>query len=307
VLSVVIPTRNRREVLLATLESLERQRAPEGGFEVVVVDNGSSDGSAAAVRELAGGSDLQLQVVEEPHGGPASARNRGVAASSGELILFLGDDTEPADPGLIASHVRLHRAAAKESYAVLGRVTWNPHQQVTPFMEWLVGRGGFQFSFNRLQAGPVSPVDAFWTAHVSLGRGLFDRAGGFDERFPYAAVEDVELGTRLERAGGVLDYHPELLVLHTHPTELSASVERFRRVGRSAALLHQIDPGWDRPELSEPSGPRWLLVRGTDPIWRALAAVGRPRRLRETAWRALHLSAYSRGYREGPPDGGASS
>ena len=303
-LSVVIPTRNRREALIRTLRSLERQRRPDGDFEVVVADNGSGDGSPEAVRELADRSSLAVRLVEEPRPGPAAARNRGVEEARGDLILFLGDDTEAAGDDLIARHVELHEGGPDAGFAVLGLVTWSARQPVTPFMDWLE-RGGYQFAYGSLEDGRVSGTNAFWTAHVSLGRKLFERAGGFDERFPYAAVEDIELGARLERAGMVLEYHPELLVLHTHPTDLTASLERLRRVGRSAALLHEIDPGWDNPGLPRPGAVRSRLLRGSAPLWRGMAALGKPRRLRDLAWKALHVSAYARGFSQGPPAGPA--
>lgn len=298
-LSVVIPTKDRRETLLTTLRSLEGQREPERGFEVVVADNGSRDGSADAARELADRSNLRLSVVDAASGGPAAARNRGVEAARGEVILFWGDDVEPAGDGLLDAHARLHEAGS-EPYGVLGRVAWSERQEVTPFMRWLE-RGGFQFSFGALAPGPVAATDAFWTAHVSLSRGAFERAGGFDERFPDAAVEDVELGLRLDRLGVVLDYRPELLALHTHPTALAASLSRQRRVGRSAALLHEIEPGWDRPGLGRPGFGRRLLLRGSAPACRVIAAVSPEGRLRDRAWKEMHVAAYARGLREGPP------
>ena len=303
--SVVIPTRDRRDELLCTLAALRDQRDPGGGFEVIVADNGSSDGSLEAVQGLTGGdrdgAAMRLRAISEPRGGPAAARNAGVAAAAGEVILFLGDDTEPADPGLVAAHGRLHREAGDARYGVLGHVAWSGRQEVTPLMDWL-GRT-FQFGYDALEPGPgrVPPRRAFWTAHVSVRRELFECAGGFDTRFPWAAVEDVELGLRLERLGGWLEYHPELLVLHTHPTELGPSLERSRRVGRSAALLHELHPDWSDRELAAARGPAWLGLRLSAPLWRALAAVAPRGRIREHAWRRMHQVAYARGFAEGPP------
>jgi glycosyltransferase involved in cell wall biosynthesis len=301
-LSVVIPTKDRRELLLSTLASLESQRSPGLSFEVVVVDNGSVDGTPEAVRARAAVSPMPLTLVTEPAGGPARARNTGVAAASGELIVFIGDDTPAAGDDLLAAHGRLHEKRPDARYAVQGRVTWDDRAPVTPLMEWLE-RGGVQFGFDDLVSGAVPATKAFCTAHVSVKRELFDLAGGFDQRFPYAAVEDIELGARLEELGVVLDYHPELLALHRHPTDLPASLARRRRVGRSAALLHRIHPDWRRREMGRPRGLRWRLLRLTRPLWSWVerAAGGRPR---EIAWRALHLSAYAEGYRQGPPSGG---
>lgn len=301
-LSVVIPTRDRRGVLLETLRSLTAQDAPKGGFELVVVDNGSTDGTADAVRELQASSNVSVELVIEPGAGPARARNAGVAAASGELIMFLGDDTAAEAADLLARHAQLHDERPDWRYAIQGRATWMPGKEITPLMEWLE-RSGFQFDFDRLGPGPIDPVVAFYTAHVSLKRRLFEEAGEFDTRFPWAAVEDTELGLRLDRLGIELDYHPELLVLHDHPTTLAASLRRMERVGRSAALLHRIHPDWDRAELASPEGWRWRALRGTAPLWGAGARVPLPARARDRIWKLAHLAAYARGYRQGPPSG----
>ena len=301
-LSVVIPTKDRRERLLTTLASLESQRSSEGDFEVVVVDNGSTDGTPEAIHELRSAYSLALALVTEPNGGPARARNAGAAAADGEVILFHGDDTAAASEHLLASHARLHEENPDSRYAIQGRVTWDQPERVTPLMEWLE-RGGVQFGFAGLAPGPVDPARHFCTAHASLKREFLERAGGFDQRFPYAAVEDIELGARLDGLGVTLEYHPELLTLHHHPTDLSVSLERMHRVGRSAALLHSIHPDRRGLDMPNPYGLDWRLMRLTRPLWRVIQriAAGRPR---EIAWSALHRSAYAAGYVQGPPEPG---
>jgi glycosyltransferase involved in cell wall biosynthesis len=301
-LSVVIPTRDRRGVLLETLRSLVAQDVPNGGFEVVVVDNGSTDGTADAVRGLQASSEVPLELVAEPEAGPARARNAGVAAARGELIMFLGDDTAAEAADLLARHAQLHAERPDWRYAIQGRATWMPDRQITPLMEWLE-RSGFQFDFDRFAPGPIDPVVAFYTAHVSLKRRLFEESGEFDTRFPWAAVEDTELGLRLDRLGIELDYHPELLVLHDHPTTLAASLRRMERVGRSAALLHRIHPDWDRAELASPDGWRWRALRGAGSLVEAAGRIPLPDRARDRVWKLAHLAAYARGYRQGPPTG----
>jgi GT2 family glycosyltransferase len=170
-------------------------------------------------------------------------------------------------------------------------------------MRWLES-AGIQFDFESLEPGPVPAGRFFCTAHVSMKRELFERAGGFDERFPDAAIEDIELGVRLEERGAELDYHPELLVLHTHPTDPDRSVARLGRVGRSAALLHEIRP--EGAPLDVPSGPKWSLIEAAGPLWRLLSERGFPAAVRRLGWRGRHMRAYRRGYLEGPPPvGGA--
>lgn len=284
-LSVIVPTRDRREVLLHTLDRLAAQRGA-GDVEIVVVDNGSADGSAEAVRARHPG----VTVVAEPRPGPAAARNTGARTASGDLLLFLGDDMAPAADDLLAAHRRLHAARPEPEYGVLGRVAWRPDLPVTPFMHWLE-HGGPQFDFARLPAGRVEPSRHFITAHVSIKHAVFEP---FDERFPYAAVEDAELGLRLERRGLWLDYRPELLVHHDHPTSVEAAVARMQRTGESARLLLELHPDafadWPRPRR------RWRLYPAAAAAARAVLRGRPPRAVRERAWTVLMLDAYARGF-----------
>jgi hypothetical protein len=161
-------------------------------------------------------------------------------------------------------------------------------------MHWLE-HGGPQFDFYRMTAGPVSPATHLITAHVSLKRRALVDAGGFDERFPYAAVEDAELGLRLARRGVVLDYVPDLLVLHDHFTSLDAAVGRMRKVGASARLLHEIHPEEAETAFVRPRG-RWRLYPAAARAARELVRPRVPAPLRERAWTVLMLDAYAAGY-----------
>lgn len=285
---MVIPTRDRRDVLLHTLDRLAAQRV-DAAVEIIVVDNGSSDGTPAAVP----GRHPAVRVLEQPRPGPAAARNLGIAAASSPIVLLLGDDMAPASEELLAAHLRLHRERLDGPDAVLGRVTWRPDLPVTSFMHWLEN-GGPQFDFPNLAAGLVRPSTHFITAHVSIRREALEP---FDERFAFAAVEDAELGLRLERRGVRLEYRPELLVHHDHPTTVSAAVARMERVGASARLLHEIHPEADtvfpRPRA------RWRAYPAVAAVARAALAAGRSDAMRRRAWGALMLDAYARGYLRG--------
>lgn len=289
----MIPTRDRRDTLMATLAVLDQQAIAPDLAEIVVVDNGS-DGAGAAVA-TAVTSGPARRVVRSDAAGPAAARNRGVDAARAPVVLFLGDDMAPAGVDLLARHMELHRHRPEVDYAVLGRATWRPDRPITPFMHWLE-HGGPQFDFAQLAAGPVAADTHLITAHVSIKREMLRRVGGFDERFTRAAAEDNEIGIRLADAGLTLDYHPELVVLHDHPTTLDASRDRMRGVGQSARLLHELHP--DRVGRPHP-GPRrrWRAYPLAAALARATLAIRSPRRVRERAWHVLMLDAYARGYR----------
>lgn len=275
------------------------QECPAGDFEVIVVDNGSTDDTADALAALERVSEGRLRALLEPLRGPAAARNTGVAAARGEVVMFLGDDNEPADDSLLSSHVALHAARPEPEYAVLGKVVWDEREPVTPLMRWL--DTGPQFAYGLLAPGPVDVAGFFYTAHVSLKKEAFDAAGGFDTRFPYAAVEDMEIGLRLRDRGVVLDYRDELVVLHSHETTLDRWLERMRLVGRSAALLERMYPDNPSPTVSMPTGTRYAGVRVAAPAFTRLGHPGAPPWFQELRWRVLHHAAYARGYREGPP------
>jgi glycosyltransferase involved in cell wall biosynthesis len=298
-LSVVIPTKDRAEALRRTLDALEAQEAGDAQLEAIIIDNGSSDETVAQVKQRASTGGLPIRLLEQPDGGPAAARNAGAQVASGEVLLFLGDDTEPADEKLLQAHLHLHAARPEPGYGVLGRITWTPRQPVTPFMRWLEN-GGPQFHYGQLDAGPVDAASYFYSSHASLKRAIFEQVGGFDVRFPTAAVEDTELGVRLADAGLELDYHPELLVLHDHPTTPDQSLRRSVAVGRSAALYNRLRSDHPHPGVREPRGLAWEVVRAAAPLLGALARLPLPGGVRERVWLAMTRAGYARGYRLGP-------
>jgi glycosyltransferase involved in cell wall biosynthesis len=293
-LSVIIPTRDRLPKLRATLAGLAEQELGDVEAEVIVVDNGSTDGTPEALTDVADGFPLPLRPLAEPAPGAGPARNAGLEAAHGELILFLGDDTRPAAADLLRRHVELHQPKT----AVLGRVAWAPQLNVTPLMQWL--EHGAQFAYADMRAGPAGP-EHFYTAHVSAPRALLHAAGGFDPQAPMH-FEDAELGRRLFAAGLELDYHPELLVHHDHQITLDRWVARQEAVGQAGRRLHER---MDLPEqiVPRPGGWRWTAasaiarVAGTPQSeWRSL-----PRPVRDRLYAATHYAAYARGYKQCAP------
>jgi len=236
-LSVVVPTYRRPELLRRCLDSLRAQDVERDRFEVVVVDDGSGDSTAQVLNMF----DV-IGVVQAENRGPAAARNVGLATATGELVLFLDDDVAAA-PDLVSTHLRLHAQRDDPLLGVLGRVDWDPSLQVTNFMHWL-DRSGLQFAYDTwLREGAVAPpYAAFYTANLSMHRALLADVGGFDERFPYAAFEDIELAFRLAGRGFHLDYQPSAQAFHTRAIELEGFCRRMEKVGESAELMRVAAP-----------------------------------------------------------------
>ena len=276
-LSVIIPTRDRREVLMETLRRL-RAHAASAPIEVIVVDDGSKDESSAAAESLQP-APWPLAVLRQEGNGPAAARNRGIAAASAPACLFIGDDSLPTEE-LIDRHVEFHRAHSESTDAVLGLVVPAPPLDAST-LQWWLHEDGAQFGYAALVPGQTAPPSCFWTSNVSVKLTLLREAGGFDEGFPGAACEDAELGFRLARAGMTLHYDPRALAEHFHPTDLSRVLRRMRAIGVAYRRLHELAPEAVQP--SRPGAKHKVKAAGL-----TLAMLpGRPGRAREAAWRFL--------------------
>lgn len=236
--SVVIPTRNRGEKLSECLGALARQTLPADRFEVVVVDNGSDDGSYAKAERAAGETPFRTRVVFEPRRGPAAARNCGIEHAQGRRILFLGDDIL-ASPDLMHEHL----AAAEQhaGAAVLGFTDWAPHLRPTPFMRYLAPERGPQFRYATIADPMNCGYHFFYTSNLSLERRWFDLER-FDPAFPYACLEDADLGYRLEKRGLRIVFHRPALAYHDHVIRFRDFLERMKQQGESNVIFYRKYP-----------------------------------------------------------------
>lgn len=236
--SVVIPTHNRRDDLLRCLKALDAQTLPAPAFEVIVSDDGSTDRTRETVEGYR--PPYALKYLRQENRGPASARNAGVQAASGEIVLFIGDDIS-ADPRLLERHVAAHRSGPQE-LAVLGHTAWPPDLSVNELMRYVTDVTPLQFGFHQIQDRNNVPFGFFYTSNVSVKRAFLMGGDLFDEGFPYAAFEDIELEYRLRQRGMRMVYDPEAIGYHYHPTDLKRFSERQYRAGRSAVHFHRTHP-----------------------------------------------------------------
>ncbi|MEM8932249.1 MAG: glycosyltransferase [Acidobacteriota bacterium] len=289
-LSVVVPTYGRREALALTLEAYERQTPDDLRFELVVVDDGSSDGTAEWLASRRP-KRYRLRFDCQENAGPAAARNRALARAEGEIVLITGDDIEPT-PDLLHRHVEAHRHHADPKVAVLGLTIWPPGERLTATMRHIDGPGAQQFSYGNFTPGAEYDFRHLYTSNISLHRSLLAaEPGPFSTIFPSAAFEDAELGHRLAFHGLRIVYHPEAVGHHHHPYGVRGFYRRQVRCGQMAVVLLGR-----HPELV-----RWLGVRELE--WRRLDLLALPaaerRRLRHAiddpidgfdAWRERALA-----------------
>jgi glycosyltransferase involved in cell wall biosynthesis len=265
--SVVIPTYNRLEVLAEVLQALEfQQGAPT--FEVIVVDDGSTDGTSNWLRNRT--FRIPLRVLTQENRGPAAARNTGVIVAQGQWVAFLGDDTVPSG-GWLAAHREAHRRHGDGSLvAVIGYTGWHQRMSLNPFLRY-INEHGLQFGYALIQDPENVPFNFFYTSNLSLHRDLL-LAEPFDLRFPYPAWEDIEVAYRLKKRGLRLIYEKSATVAHDHPTDLARFATRQEKAGYCAVVFYRLHPelggflglGPDGPPPVPPGGPqqwRERLVR----------------------------------------------
>lgn len=193
-LSIIIPTYNRLPRLQEVLAGLEQQQAQLKHFEVIVVADGSTDGTASYFQTYSTALDLRFIVQE--NAGAAAARNRGIDAATGELVLFLDDDVVPA-PDLVQKHLDAHARLGADT-VVMGPMLTPSDFQMKPWVAW--EQTMLQKQYADMAAGKYQPTARqFFTGNTSLARHHLVQQGGFNTRFRRA--EDVELAYRLARAG----------------------------------------------------------------------------------------------------------
>lgn len=175
--SVVIASRNRANELRACLSAL-RGQVTQTAFEVIVVDNGSGDQTPAVIAAAACQGVRSLHVAEPNR---ARARNAGIAAARGELIVFCDDDTV-APSGFIEAHVRAHATA--RSAVVSGPIINVPSWRQRP----VPGARHYSRSF-------------LCTCNASVTKYALEAVGGFDETYDLYGWEDTDLGIRLKERG----------------------------------------------------------------------------------------------------------
>jgi glycosyltransferase involved in cell wall biosynthesis len=212
--SVVIPTFNRASILAETLRALASQSVcvpdlpRKLDYEVIVVDDGSTDSTRSVVEDQRRSFPVDLAYHFQQNRKQGAARNRGANSARGSFLLFLGDDIIP-QTDFIARHweARQTRGETREDskVVVIGYTTWGEGLKVTPFMRY-IGEHGWQFGFSLIKDPESVPFNFFYTSNLSIGRRLFLDSGGFDEEFQEYGWEDIELSLRLSNNGTRLVY-----------------------------------------------------------------------------------------------------
>ena len=239
--TVIIPVKDRPQRLAACLAALG-ETGPEGSCPVIVVDDGSADEAAIAAVTRRHHAELRRRALT---GGPAAARNSGLAGISTELVAFIDSDcVPPADwLGDLVAHLADPLVAA-----VAPRVVAAPAASTAGRYER--ARGSLDLGRRAARVQPGSRVSYVPTAALLVRSAALARAGGFDEDLRYG--EDVDLVWRLHEAGWRIRYDPAVEVIHHGPESWPALLTRRFRYGTSAAPLARRHPGNLAPLVLQP-------------------------------------------------------
>ena len=213
IFSIVIPTRDRRPELAQCLHRLApgAQTLPAADYETIVTDDSPTESARAVVQTYPA-----VRYIVGTKRGPAANRNCGAAQARGDWLVFVDDDCLP-DPGWLQGYAR--RIQQADAPRVCEGRTY---------------AGG-----ERRSCYETSPVNEqgghLWSCNFAIERAVFAALGGFDERFPYAAMEDVDLRVRLERTGQPVAFEPAAAV--RHPWRVESDLRRARRRHRESVLV----------------------------------------------------------------------
>jgi GT2 family glycosyltransferase len=305
-ISVIVPTYNRRERLRRLLRRLDELHETGPVFEVVVVVDGATDGTEAMLASAT--VRYPLRVLTQAQSGPAAARNRAIAAAEGELLLFIDDDVVPVD-GMIERHLAVHRLDRRA--VVMGAMLPPLGAPLPPWLRWEAAT--LQKQYDAMTAGEWSPTPRqFYTANASVRREHVLAVGGFDESFRRA--EDIELGFRMGDRGLRFYFLPDAAVLH-EPDRTFAKwfsvayeygqqdVRLYREKGRQYVVhalrddfprRHRLNRAVTRLSLGHPRRSR--AARTLIGALGAAADRGGASRVAQYAYSALYGLAYYQGF-----------
>lgn len=233
--SVVIPTYNRKSILIKCLQALENQKIDSliQEYEVILVDDGSTDGT---LEWLAKNTNQfpHLKTFAQVHQGPAAARNLGVKQAKGDTIIFIDSDLIVTEKFLQAHGNALVKGAEKIGSDRL--FTYG----------WVINTNNFENPTSEPYKITDFSAAYFATGNVAISRKWLEEAGLFDTQFQLYGWEDLELGVRLKKLGLKLIKCPEAVGYHWHPpfnlAQLPNMIDREIERGKMGVIFYQKHP-----------------------------------------------------------------
>lgn len=203
--SIIVPAYNAGNTIKDCLSAVVNQSMSRDDYEVIVVDDGSTDGTGDMVKKF------PVKYICQPNRGPASARNHGAREAVGKIIIFTDSDCVPAYKWVEEMTKPFEKP---DVIAVKGAYKTNQRSLIARLVQT-----EFEERFKMLKR--AESIDMVDTYSAAFRRDIFWQAGGFDESFPVANNEDTDLSYKLSSAGYKMVFNPEAIVYHLrHPDTL---------------------------------------------------------------------------------------
>ena len=213
--SIIVPAKDEEDKIERCLHALQAQSMNRADYEVILVDDGSTDKMAEVARSLG------VQVLSQANRGPASARNAGAKQAEGEMLLFTDADCEAAPDFAARMYQALRDPLVAGAMGVYGS---RQTHSIPRFVQQ-------EFAFKQKRMENLETINAVHTYAAAYRRDVFISNGGFDESYPVPSNEDQEFSYRLVEAGHRLVYAPEAIVYHQHDRNLRAYIRRKYLLG----------------------------------------------------------------------------
>lgn len=226
--SVIVPAFNAAKTIEPCLMALHAQTVSADAYEIIVIDDGSTDTTPAVVAQF---PDVRL--IRSVHRGAAAARNLGAHHAHGDVLLFTDADCEPT-PDWIAQML----APFADAKTVGAKGTYRTRQR-----EWVARFVQLEYEEKYARMARAASIDFIDTYSAAYRRNIFLQNAGFDETFPTASVEDQEFSFRLARQKHRLVFVPNAIVFHRHVTSLATYARRKFRIGFWKVRVHRRHPG----------------------------------------------------------------
>lgn len=239
-ISVVIPTYNRRDILHKCLEALSRQTIDPSHFEVLVCDDGSTDGTYDTLLQFK--ARYSIRCLRQENSGQAIARNRAIRESSADIILILNDDAI-LHPDALLIHLEEHCSLKNERIAVLGNFSLHPeYNKLDAPVGHAVQNSDLIFDYKVMKPGRKYNHLFFYTCNISIRKKALLEVGLFDTSFGTSGAEDIEIGYRLYRKGLSVVCRPDCVALHAHTLGVDGLSKMFATRGKGGVLLFLRHP-----------------------------------------------------------------
>ncbi|MBE9166514.1 glycosyltransferase family 2 protein [Pleurocapsales cyanobacterium LEGE 06147] len=238
-ISIIIPTYNRLPILEKCLKALEKQKFTAdkiSNYEIIVVDDGSTDGTLEWLADRADRFPHVRAFLQE-HQGPAVARNLGIKEAKGEIIIFIDSDLVVTE-----NFLQAHANALIEGQKKIGSDRLFTYG-------WVINTCNFENPTTEPYKITDFSAAYFATGNVAIARKWLEEVGLFDTQFQLYGWEDLELGVRLKKLGLKLIKCPEAVGYHWHPPfnleQIPKLIDKEIQRGRMGVLFYQKHPTWE--------------------------------------------------------------